>query len=191
MIKKFPDKKYQIIVVDPPWQVKKITRQKRKNQIKMDYNLMSLDEIKELPISSIASEKCWLFLWTTQRFLFKAKDVLENWGFTYMFVMAWEKTYGRSSGMPMFGFRWNAEFIVVGYNKTQPNIYPKQKLIPMIFQAPNIKHSRKPDKFYEMIEHLGEPRIDIFARQYREGWDSWGDELNNRKIIIHKIFKNV
>ena len=69
-------KKYQIIVVDPPWNVKKLTHKARPKQTKMDYPTMTLAEIKALQIEKIADENCWLFLWTTQKFLFEAKEVL-------------------------------------------------------------------------------------------------------------------
>jgi len=156
--------KYQIIVVDPPWQVKKIQNKQRPNQVEMDYPMMSIDEIKNLPIQNIADENSWCFLWTTQKYLWDSKAILEGWGFNHKLTMVWEKTYG----MPLYGFRWNAEFILVGY-KNKPDLWPKRKLIPAVFQAENIKHSQKPDKFYKMI--------DIFARKQRPGWDVWGDEV--------------
>ena len=143
----------------------------------MDYPLMELDEIKKMPIKNLAKEKCWVFLWTTQKYLFDAKTVLENWGFNFLCMGVWEKTFGKSAGMPLFGFRWNAEFILIGYNK-KPDLWIKGKpLIPLCFQAENIRHSQKPDKFYKMIEPLGNNRIDIFARQKRKGWDVWGNEV--------------
>lgn len=143
----------------------------------MDYPLMELDEIKKMPIKNLAKDKCWIFLWTTQKYLFDAKSVLENWGFNFLCMGVWEKTFGKSSGMPLFGFRWNAEFILIGYNK-KPDLWIKGKpLIPLCFQAENIRHSQKPDKFYKMIEPLGNERIDIFARQKRKGWDVWGNEV--------------
>lgn len=172
----FPDKKYQIIVIDPPWDVKKITHSARQKQIEMDYQTMSLSEITELPVAKLAQEQCLCFLWTTQKYLFNARDILQHWGFHHLLTMVWEKTYGRSAGMPLFGFRWNAEFALVGYTQ-KPELWPKRKLIPAVFQAPNIRHSQKPDVFYEMIEPLGEPRIDIFARKQRAGWDVWGNEV--------------
>ena len=46
-------KKYQVIVIDPPWKVKKIKNKQRPNQIEMDYPMMSIDEIKELQIEKI------------------------------------------------------------------------------------------------------------------------------------------
>jgi N6-adenosine-specific RNA methylase IME4 len=176
----FPNKKYQIIVIDPPWDVKKLTRKSRPNQVNMDYPTMSLEQIKALDIKSIAGDKCWIFLWATQKYLFEAKSVLEHWGGHYLLTMVWEKTFGRSAGMPLFGFRWNGEFVLVGYNKIKPDLWLKGKpLIPAVFSAENIRHSQKPDKFYELIEPLGETRIDIFARKERDGWDVWGDEVES------------
>jgi len=171
-------KKYQVIVIDPPWEVKKLTRKVRPNQVAMDYSTMSLEQIKSLPIHNIMDDKCWIFLWTTQKYLYESKSILEYWGGHYLLTMVWEKTYGRSTGMPLFGFRYNAEFILVGYTK-KPDLWPKRPLIPAVFQAENIKHSQKPDKFYKMIELLGENRIDIFARQKRIGWDVWGNEVDS------------
>jgi N6-adenosine-specific RNA methylase IME4 len=172
------DKKYDIIVIDPPWEIKKITHRERPNQVNMDYSLMSLDQISKLPVRNLASNSCLCFLWTIQKYLFDSKAILEGWGFSPLITMVWEKTYGKSAGMPLFGFRWNAEFILVGYNK-KPEMWPKRKLIPAVFQAENIRHSQKPDIFYKMIEPLGEKRIDLFARNKREGWDVWGNEVES------------
>jgi len=171
-------KKYGLIVVDPPWPVKKLTRKVRPKQVTMDYKTMSIEQIKSLPIDSIADDNCWLFLWATQKHLFDAKEVLETWGFSHLVTGVWKKTYGKSAGMPLFGFRWNVEFILVGY-KEKPDLWPKRPLIPLAFSAPNIKHSQKPNKFYEMIKSLAENRADIFARQVRDGWDVWGNEVKS------------
>jgi len=173
----FPDKTYDVIVVDPPWQIKKISRKVRQKQTSMDYSTMPIDEIKALPISRLSKKSTLVFMWTIQKYLFDAKDVLGSWGFNYLCMGVWEKTYGRSNGMPLYGFRWNAEFIAIGY-KNKPELWPKKKLMPLCFQAENVRHSQKPDKFYEMVEGFGETRIDLFARQKRQGWDSWGDEID-------------
>ena len=167
---------FDVVVIDPPWPVKKITRQKRPNQKSMDYVIMSLEDIKNLPIKPLVSESGWIFLWTTQKFLFDAKEVMEGWGIKLLNVMVWEKTYGVSNGMPLFGFRYNAEFVLVGYiNK--PPLWPARKLIPLVFQGKNTKHSKKPDEFYELISGLGATRLDVFARNLREGWTVWGNEV--------------
>jgi len=172
------NKTYRVVVIDPPWNVKKITHRARPNQVEMDYSTMSIDQIAALNIAPLVSSDGWVFLWTTQKFLFKARDILVGWGLSHLLTMTWEKTYGRSAGMPLYGFRWNVEFILVGY-KNKPPLWPKRKLIPAAFSAENIRHSQKPDKFYNMVATLGSPRIDIFARRQREGWDVWGNEVEN------------
>ena len=172
-----PNKKYKIIVVDPPWNINKLTHRARPNQIKMDYKVMSLDDISNLPISKIADLNSWCFLWTTQKYLYDAREIIEKWRFKYLLLMTWKKVNGISEGMPLFGFRWNSEFVVVGY-KGKVTLWVKQKpLIKTCFEGVNIRHSQKPSEFYNCIKVLGEPRIDLFARQKREGYDSWGDEI--------------
>lgn len=76
----FPNKKYKVIYADPPWNVKKIMRKVRPNQVSMDYPTMTLDRIKSLPVKDISDDNCCLFLWTIQSFLPKAFGVLEAWG---------------------------------------------------------------------------------------------------------------
>jgi N6-adenosine-specific RNA methylase IME4 len=179
-------KKYNVIVIDPPWEVKKIQNKQRPNQVEMDYPMMSIDAIKNMPIRNLADDNSWLFLWTTQKYLWDSKAILEGWGFHHKLTMVWEKTYGRSAGMALYGFRWNAEFILVG-TLGKKDMFPKSKLIPAVFQAENIRHSQKPERFYKLIEPLGENRIDIFARQKREGWDVWGNEVESDITLITEL----
>ena len=164
------EKKYNLLVIDPPWQVRKIQSRQRPNQVEMDYPMMNIEQIRSLNISSIADENSYCFLWTTQKYLWQSKSILEGWGFNHQLTMVWEKTYGRSAGMALYGFRWNAEFILVG-TKGRKEMFPKRALIPAVFQGKNVRHSQKPDEFYRLIEPLGDVRIDIFARQKRKGWD--------------------
>ena len=179
----FPDKKYQIIVVDPPWKLAKVKQNLRKfnkpasfNDI--DYPMMSLDEIKSLPIGDIAGDKCMLFLWTIDKYLYNTKPILEHWGFKYHVTLAWDKT----NGIAMYGFNRQTEFVLVGL-KGKHDAYPARKTIRTSFSAKSERHSAKPDYFYEMLDVLDGDRIDIFARKPRTGlfinnkWDVWGNEV--------------
>jgi len=175
----FPDKKYQIIVVDPPWQIAKIQRQVRPNQIHMDYPMMSLDKIKNLPITTIADDLCICFIWTIDKYLHETRPILEKWGFNYHLTMAWDKT----NGFAMYGFNRRTEFIVVGLMGNH-EAYPKRQTIRTSFTAKSPYHSAKPDEFYQMLDVLPyNPRIDLFARKQRKGlfiknaWDVWGNEV--------------
>ncbi len=42
---------------------------------------------------------------------------------------------------------------------------------------PRGKHSQKPDAFLDVVERVSPaPRIELFARRQRLGWDTWGNE---------------
>lgn len=167
-------KKYQIIVADPPWEIQKIRKRVRPNQIAMDYPMMNLDEIKALPVSKLADNKCTLFLWTIDKYLYQARDILEAWGFKYHLTMAWDKT----NGLAMYGFNRQTEFILVGF-KGKHNAYPKRKTIRTSFTVKSRRHSQKPDEFYGMLSVLDGNKIDLFAREKRLGWDVWGNEVES------------
>lgn len=182
-------KKYQIIVVDPPWEIKKIRKRVRPNQVEMDYPMMSIAEIKALSIREIAANPSTLFLWTIDKYLFEAKSILEAWGFKYHLTMAWDKT----NGLAMYGFNRQTEFVLVGL-KGKHDAYPKRKTIRTSFTAKSERHSAKPDAFYEMLDILEGDRIDIFARKPRTGlfikhhWDVWGNEVESDiKLNYFKI----
>ena len=176
----FPNKKYKIIVVDPPWPVDFVKRKARPNQKSMPYELMSMDEIKKLPINIIADDECYLFLWTTQKFIIESFEVLKTWGFKYHCVLTWDK----NDGMVMFGFRRRTEFVIVGH-KGKMNFFDKGKPIETMFYEKLKKNSQKPDIFYSMLaKRYPGPRIDMFARTLRHGWDVWGNDekLQNQPL---------
>ena len=166
-------KKYQIIYADPPWDVKKIIRKVRPNQqAPLDYPTMSLDAIKALPIKDIADDNSCLFLWTTHSYLPKAFDVMTAWGFKYQRTITWDK----QNGMCLFGFHHRTEFLLFGY-KGKIEMYPRRKAFPTMVQAKSERHSSKPHIFRELIAPFGETKIELFARERKEGWDAFGNEV--------------
>ena len=169
-------KKYQIIYADPPWDVKKIKRKVRPNQVEFDYPTMSLDEIKQLKVQAIADDNSVCFLWTTQAYLPKAFEVLSDWGFKYQRTITWDK----QNGLCLFGFHNRSEFLLFGY-KGKIEMYPRRKAIPTVFaiKSHKLKHSQKPDEIRSAIEVFGDKRIELFARQKTEGWDVWGNEVES------------
>ena len=165
--------KYSVIVVDPPWPIKKIKRMVRPNQVNMDYPLMTLDEIKNLPVSQISMDNSVCFLWVINRFVKDGFDVLERWGFKYQRIITWDK----GNGMSLFGFHHRTEFVLFGY-KGHLEIYPKRRTMPTLIQEHTWRqHSVKPQLFYDYASLFGSPRIDLFARKERQNWDVWGNEL--------------
>ena len=65
-----------------------------------------------------------------------------------------------------------------GY-KGKIEMYPKRKTIPTVFDGKSERHSARPDEFYQLVQGLGKNRVDVFARREREGWDVFGNEVNN------------
>src|SRR5215813_3637653 len=55
------------------------------------YSTMSLDEIRALPILSLASPDAALFMWTTVPHLRESFQVLDAWGFEYKTNIVWVK----------------------------------------------------------------------------------------------------
>ena len=166
-----PEGQYRCIVMDPPWPMKKISRDLYPEQTpELDYPTLSLEDIKRLTVP--AAEQCHLWLWTTQRFLWDARDMLVDWGFTCLAVMVWHKAGGfQPAGLPQF----NCEFVIIGRRGALE--FNDTKNFPLCFQAPRREHSRKPDEFYDLVSRVSpEPRIDMFSREPREGFAQFGAE---------------
>lgn len=166
------DGRYKTIVIDPPWDMKKIDRDVRPNQVGFDYPTMTLDEIKSFPICDMVEEASHLYLWTTQKYLPHAFEVLKEWGFKYVFTMTWHKPGGfQPVGLPQY----NSEFVVFGRRGGLEFI--DTKAFPTCFNAPRREHSRKPDEFYDLVRRVSPgPRIDVFSREKRDGFDQYGNE---------------
>jgi len=165
-------KKYNIIYADPPWEIKKMKRKVRPNQIAMDYPTMSFERIKSLNVEAITEDDCVCFLWTIQKYLPFAFDVLKSWGFKYQRTITWDK----QNGMCLFGFHHRTEFLLFGY-KGKIEMYPKRKAFPTIVQCKTYRHSKKPQVFRDLISPFGKNKIELFAREKTEGWDCWGNEV--------------
>jgi len=159
-------------VIDPPWPVDFVKRKCRPNQKSMPYELMSYEEILNFPIDDFSDKDSYLFLWTTQKFLPKAFQILEKWNFKYHCLLTWDK----NDGMVMFGFRRQTEFILFAH-RGKLSFFKKGKPIPTIFYEKLKRNSQKPDSFYRMlVRAYPEPRVDIFARRKHEGFDVWGND---------------
>lgn len=146
---------------------------------------MELQEIKNLQIPS--DKNCVLYLWATAPKLEEAIEVMNSWGFKYRTCLSWDK---KMIGMGRW-FRNQHELLLVGLKGSIPTPLPKQR-ISSVYQEKRTKHSKKPnyirDKIKEWYPHL--PKIELFAREKYEGWDSWGNEVENDTEIAKYLSKN-
>jgi N6-adenosine-specific RNA methylase IME4 len=175
MYSNFPNKKYRTIVIDPPWTVKNNLKDLKyyRTGKKMPYPTMSDLDILKFPINKFADDQCDLFMWTITSKIPIAFDIIKWWGFRYVDFFAWDKEIG----VPVNGVYRSVEWVIYAYNKKM-GINKKGSFINTMFREKRGKHSRKPDIFYNKLkENTQEPRIDIFAREHRDGWDAWGNEI--------------
>ena len=164
-----PNKRYNIIYADPPWY--EVGGGKIKIGANRHYNLMKTADIKAMPVANLADEKCWLFLWVTNNFLKDGLEVMEQWGFKYVTNLVWAKN---TIGLGYY-FRGQHELSLFGKKgQMKPNTRSESTLVT----AKKQKHSKKPEQFYEKIEALCDgTKLELFARNTRDGWDSWGNEV--------------
>ena len=171
-----PKNKYQIIYADPPWSYQPMMNSSASDH----YNTMSLQEICDLPIAGIADENCVLFMWVTLPKLNQFMQVVEAWGFEYKSTaFVWVKQNKKSDGFFMGLGRWtraNPEICIIA---TRGSIKRQSAGVRQLQIFPVEQHSKKPDQFRDLIlELVGDlPRIELFARERADGWDSWGNEV--------------
>jgi N6-adenosine-specific RNA methylase IME4/ParB-like chromosome segregation protein Spo0J len=171
----FPsDRRYAVLYADPPWHFEVYNEESGVERAAGNhYSTMSLDEICALPAVSLATVDAVLFMWTTAPHLRESFDVLAAWGFEYKTNIVWVKD---KIGLGYF-VRNQHELLLVATRGDMPSPSPANRP-PSVISAPRREHSRKPDEAYALIERMYPelPKIELFARQERQGWDAWGNE---------------
>ena len=177
-------KKYRTIYADPPWQFQNRTGKVAPEHKRLSrYPTMTLDEIKALPVSEVADEKSHLYLWVPNALLPEGLEVMKAWGFEYKTNLIWEKV--RKDGEPDgrgvgFYFRNVTEVLLFGIRGTKNRTLQPGRSQVNLLRTMKREHSRKPDEFVSLIEACSSgPRLELFARGNREGWDMWGNQADD------------
>lgn len=181
----FPDKKYKIILADPPWTYNDKALAGRRGA-GCKYDLMTLDDLGKLPVSQIADKDCVLFMWCTWPQIEGGLDLIKRWGFQYKTkAFTWIKTNPNGTlFMGMGGWtRSNDEFILLATKGKPKRINAG---INSVILSPIQEHSKKPNIFRtKIIELMGDlPRIELFARTRVNGWDTIG---NDEKLKLEPL----
>jgi N6-adenosine-specific RNA methylase IME4 len=143
----------------------------------LPYGSMDLAAIAALPVQSFAAKDCRLFLWTTNRYLRLAFDVLEAWGFEYRQTLVWRKTGNPNPWVAHIAPN-HAEYLLVGVIGKPERLSTFPSSVLSIDTNPaKAAHSQKPEAWLDYIEQASPaPRLEMFSRRARFGWDYWGDE---------------
>jgi N6-adenosine-specific RNA methylase IME4 len=165
-------KLYGVILADPPWQFQPYSRETGMDRAADNhYPTMSTAEIAAMPIP--AGGDCILFLWATVPMLPDALKVMAGWGFVYKSCLFWKKDKAGTG----YWTRNRVELLLIGTRGDIPAPAPGDQP-PQLIEAPIGRHSEKPAIFAEYIEKFypDVPKLEMFARTSRRGWDCWGNE---------------
>lgn len=184
---KLPNKKFDIIYADPPWdyggklQFDKSSKSVDKIDISKNifissasfkYPTLKLKELKKLPLKEISKEDCLLFMWTSSPHLSQSIELGEAWGFKYRTVaFVWDKMNHNPGKYTLS----NCELCLVFKRGKIPQ--PRgARNVQQLVRSPRRNHSQKPDEISDFIKKMFpiQDKIELFARQKLEGWDIWG-----------------
>lgn len=160
---------YDLIYIDPPWRYEHSISSSR--DIENQYPTMTLEEMKEMSIP--AADNCVLLMWVTAPKVAESVELLNAWGFTYRTCAVWDKEI---IGMG-YWFRSQHELLFVAV-KGQVSPPEVEHRISSVYREKRGQHSSKPHFYYDFIEKSfpGLSKIEVFARNKREGWEAWGNE---------------
>lgn len=194
--------KFSTIAVDPPWRYNGIGcvgngGRGYKAETEMAaagasaskrYATLTNDQIRGMNVGDFAADNAYLFLWITNSFLLEpdhpARTIPLAWGFRPVTVVTWVKHRKGEPGVPSRKsgayFRGASEHCVFAVRGRLP-----MSATPATwFGTERLRHSAKPDEFYEMLEEIAPgPYLDVFARQTRLGWTTWGNEVESTLSI--------
>src|SRR6266496_3968789 len=183
---------YATILADPPWRFANRTgKMAPEHKRLLRYPTMTVEEIKDLPVSKVAAPKSHLYLWVPNALLSWGLEVMSAWGYEYKTVITWYKV--RKDGGPDgrgvgFYFRNVTELVLFGVRGKGNRTLPPGRKQTNIIVTRKREHSRKPDEIYDIIERCSPPEyLELFARHRRPNWTAWGNEAPE----VHGVFNGV
>jgi N6-adenosine-specific RNA methylase IME4 len=166
-----------LVAIDPPSDYENYSKKGESKGPRGQYECMSDEEIAGLPVGDLMGANSWLFLWGTAPKLPTNIQWMQRWGVEYCTFVVWRKVF--KSGKPAMGCgyvaRTMAEIVLIG-KVGRPK---RRKPIEGLFDGVRREHSRKPEEFYQRVDAFAPThyrKADIFSRQSRPGWITWGKE---------------
>ncbi|TMS09126.1 Methyltransferase-like protein 4 [Larimichthys crocea] len=148
--------KFDLIVMDPPWENKSVKRSRR-------YSFLPSTQLKRLPVPLLASPNCLVVTWVTNRpshLRFVRDELYPHWGVEVVAEWFWVKTC----------------FQPFSSSVTSEVPVEDQRLIVSV---PSALHSQKPSLSEVLKPYVGGEAkcLELFARCLQPGWTSWGNEV--------------
>jgi N6-adenosine-specific RNA methylase IME4 len=181
---------FTVAHIDPPWTFYAWSHRGDSKSACQHYKCQTLHDIVALPVSELMAPDAAVFLWAVQPMYPEAMRVLDAWGFAFRTVaFVWIKMPHRWSEhqlplriSPRMGLGYHTRSgSEACWLATRGKGYKRQSMgVEQVIFAPLREHSRKPDEVAHRIDRLvgDAPRIELFAREQRPGWASWGEEID-------------
>lgn len=170
----WPKGKYRVIYADPPWQYGDERAGGNHGGAIDHYNTMSINELKNMPLSSLTEENAVLFLWGTAPLLPEALELINAWGFKYKTNFIWDKI---KHNMGHYNSVRHELLLIATKGSCMPDNVQLFDSVQSIERTD--RHSEKPEEFRKIIETLYTygNKLEMFARKQVEGWEVFGNEL--------------
>ncbi|XP_020791392.2 N(6)-adenine-specific methyltransferase METTL4 [Boleophthalmus pectinirostris] len=176
--------KFDLIVIDPPWENKSVKRSRR-------YNALPSSQLKNLPVPLLASSDCLIVTWVTNRpshLRFVRDELYPHWGVEVLAEWLWVKV--TTSGQFVFPLdskhKKTYEVLVLGrfsFTGNRSESTSSESILiedhRLIVSVPSTLHSQKP-QLSEVLKPYIRPSakcLELFARNLHPGWTSWGNEV--------------
>ncbi len=172
-------KKFSLLLADPPWNYGMSNDRSASRMLPHNhYPTMSTDDICAMDVQSCVTKDAMLYLWCPASLLPEGLRVMESWGFEYLTNWVWHKNGGKltcAGGSAVA----HHELLLVGKRGKGLTIVGNDARESSVFAAPVTQHSAKPALVHERLERLYPSvvnRLELFARNARNGWDVWGNQ---------------
>ncbi|XP_037939781.1 N(6)-adenine-specific methyltransferase METTL4-like [Teleopsis dalmanni] len=185
---------FDLIVIDPPWRNKYIRRLKRVRQ-ELSYQMLSNEELRNLPISQLIHKHSLVAIWCTnssQHQTALLEEFLPEWNLQLLHVLKWLKL--NINGEPISsisnaGQKQPFEMLFIArHQEADVDFATSIRQVEMLFSVPSIIHSHKPPLYAWLGEYLqNEPKcLEIFARYLQPSFTSIGLEV--LKLMDERLY---
>lgn len=170
----WPKGKYRVIYADPPWHYGDERSGGNHGGAVDHYNTMSINELKNMPLSSLTEDNAVLFLWATAPLLPEALELINAWGFKYKTNFIWDKV---KHNMGHYNSVRHELLLIATNGSCTPDNVQLFDSVQSIERTD--RHSEKPEEFRKIIDTLYTygNKLEMFARKQVEGWEVFGNEL--------------
>ena len=177
---KLPNKKYDVLYADPPWDYKGQNQYNKKGidtgSALKHYNTVTVMKLAQLDIKKICKDNTLLYLWATSPHLDQAIALGKSWGFKWATLgFVWDKMVTN----PGFYTMSQVEICLI-FKRGKIPLNRGSRKERQLVSVKRTKHSEKPNEVRQRIHKMfpKHDKIELFARSRHQGWDSWGNEIS-------------